>query len=135
TCTAPDGRGGWANRARVRVAGLDPRTTAEAAAIRATGAFAQRRQVLKLEPGEYPVVLAPAATAEMLDWLALTAFNGLAHAEGRGALVGKLGTLVTAPSISLSDAPYYARTLPRAFDAEGVPKAPLPLIQDGVALS
>ncbi|MDQ3849233.1 MAG: metallopeptidase TldD-related protein, partial [Actinomycetota bacterium] len=25
------------------------------------------------------------------------------------------------------------RTLPRAFDADGVPKAPLPLIQDGVA--
>src|SRR5204863_4379717 len=91
TCIAPDGRSGWANRASVRVAGLDPRTTAEAAAIRATGAFAQRRQVLKLEPGEYRVVLAPAAAAEMLDWLALSAFSGLAHAEGRGALVGRLG--------------------------------------------
>jgi predicted Zn-dependent protease len=40
---------------------------------------------------------------------------------------------VGAASINLSDSPRLARTLPRAFDAEGVPKAPLPLIQDGVA--
>lgn len=44
-----------------------------------------------------------------------------------------LGTRVVAAAINLSDSPRFARTLPRAFDAEGVPKAPLPLIQDGVA--
>jgi predicted Zn-dependent protease len=38
-----------------------------------------------------------------------------------------------AARINLSDSPRFARTLPRLFDAEGVPKAPLPLIQDGVA--
>jgi PmbA protein len=134
TCIAPDGRSGWANRTGVAVTDLDPHATAEAAAIRATGAIAQRRDVVKLEPGEYPVVLAPAAIAEMLGWLALSAFNGLAHAEGRGALVGRLGACVVAPSINLSDSPRYPRALARAFDAEGVPKAPLPLIQDGVAM-
>jgi PmbA protein len=133
TCIAPDGRSGWANRTGVAVTDLDPHATAEAAAIRATGAIAQRRDVVKLEPGEYPVVLAPAAIAEMLGWLALSAFNGLAHAEGRGALVGRLGACVVAPSINLSDSPRYPRALARAFDAEGVPKAPVPLIQDGVA--
>ena len=35
--------------------------------------------------------------------------------------------------MNLSDSPRYPGTLPRAFDAEGIPKAPLPLIQDGVA--
>jgi predicted Zn-dependent protease len=40
---------------------------------------------------------------------------------------------VAAARINLADSPRFARTLPRAFDAEGVPKAPLPLIQDGVA--
>ena len=40
---------------------------------------------------------------------------------------------VAAPAINLSDSPRFARTLPRAFDLEGVPKAPLPLVQDGVA--
>jgi predicted Zn-dependent protease len=40
---------------------------------------------------------------------------------------------VAAAAINLSDSPRFRRTLPRAFDAEGVAKAPLPLIQDGVA--
>jgi PmbA protein len=133
TCIAPNERSGWANQSGTRLADIDPAALAEAAALRATAAFAERRDVVKLEPGEYRVVLAPAAIAEMLDWLALVAFNGLAHAEGRGALVDKLDTQVAAPTINLADSPRYRLTLPHAFDAEGVPKSPLPLIQDGVA--
>ena len=134
TCIAPSGRSGWANRAAVASSAIDAEALAEAAAMRATGAFAKRGgDPVRLEPGDYPVVLAPAAVGEMLDWLGWTAFNGLAHAEGRGALVGKLGERVVAPSINLSDSPRFPATLPRAFDAEGVPKTPVPLIQDGVA--
>jgi predicted Zn-dependent protease len=40
---------------------------------------------------------------------------------------------VAASSINLSDAPAFPRTFARSYDAEGVPKRPLPLIQDGVA--
>jgi predicted Zn-dependent protease len=88
---------------------------------------------VELPPGEYPVVLDADAVGGLLDMLAGLAFDGLAHAEGRGALDGRLGTRVAAPSINLSDSPRFARTWPRAFDLEGIPKAPLPLIQDGVA--
>jgi predicted Zn-dependent protease len=133
TCIEPDERSGWASRTAVAASELDAAALARTAAAKATGEFAARREVGRLEPGEYPVVLAPAAVGEMLGWLALTAFNGLAHAEGRGALVGRLGHRVAAPAINLSDAPRYPKTLPRAFDAEGVPKRPVPLIQDGVA--
>ena len=35
---------------------------------------------------------------------------------------GRLGTRVAAPAINLSDSPRFPRTLPRAFDAEGVPE-------------
>jgi predicted Zn-dependent protease len=135
TCIAPDGRSGWANGSSLRLSDIDPRAIAEAAAVRASGKFAERREVVRLDPGEYPVVLAPAALAEMLDWLAFGAFNGLAHAEGRGAFVDKLGKCVVSPAVNISDTPRYPRTLPRAFDAEGVPKAPIPLIQDGIALN
>lgn len=86
-----------------------------------------------VEPGRLPVVLGPEAVAAVLTLLGRTAFDGLAHAEGRGALVGRLGTRVAASAINLSDAPRFARTLPAAFDLDGVPKAPVPLIQDGVA--
>jgi predicted Zn-dependent protease len=119
----------------VRVSDIDPSALAEAAVARATGAIAASREVVRLDPGKYPVVLAPAAVGEMLDWLAYSAFNGLAHAEGRGALVEKIGKRVVSPAINISDSPRYGYTLPRAFDAEGTPKAPLPLIQDGVAVN
>jgi predicted Zn-dependent protease len=61
------------------------------------------------------------------------AFNGLAYAEGRSALCGRLGDQIVSPAINLADSPRFPGTLPRAFDAEGVAKSPLPLIQDGVA--
>ena len=68
------------------------------------------------------MVFEPQAVGWLLDLLGATAFNGLAHAEGRGALVGRLGQLVAAPAINLSDSPTSARTLPRAFDAEATRK-------------
>jgi PmbA protein len=128
-CIAPSGRSGYAARTASALAALDGTALAERAAGKATAAG----EPLRLEPGEYPVVLEPAALGPLLDMLGRTAFDGLAHAEGRGALVGRLGTSVAAPAVNLSDSPRFPRTLPRAFDAEGVPKAPLPLIQDGVA--
>jgi predicted Zn-dependent protease len=79
------------------------------------------------------VVLAADAVATLLEFAGALAFNGLAHVEGRGALSGRLGTRIASASVNLTDAPSCPRTLPRAYDAEGVPKRPVPLIQDGVA--
>ena len=133
TAIAPTGRSGWAAAAGVGIGALDATALAGRAAAKATGAFGNGNAPVKIPPGEYRVVLEPAAVGELLGWLGWTAFNGLAHAEGRGALGGRLGTRVAAPSINLSDSPRFPGTLPRRFDAEGVPKTPLPLIQDGVA--
>src|SRR5204863_445025 len=95
--------------------------------------------------GVFPGLPAPADTptphtgwdeetvADLLDFTGALAFNGLAYAEGRSALSDRLGKRVAAPGVNLSDSPRFHATLPRAFDAEGVPKTPLPLIQDGIA--
>jgi PmbA protein len=123
-----DGRTGRATAAGTAVDALHPHALAERAAAKVTG-----EDPIELAPGEYPVVLEPDAVGELLDFLGALAFNGLAHAEGRGALSGRLGERVASPAVNLSDSPRFPRTLPRGFDAEGVPKAPLPLIQDGVA--
>ena len=123
-----DGRSGWAGDAAVAAGALDPGLIAARAAAKVTPA-----EPVALEPGEYPVVLEAEAVQDLLDFLGALAFNGLAHAEGRGALVGRLGSRVAASAINLSDSPRYPRTLPRAVDLEGVPKRPIPLIQDGVA--
>ena len=135
-CMTPErdrGRSGYASQASVSFGDLDPRALAERAAAKALGSFAMSREPAELEAGEYPVVFEPQALSSLLELLAYMAFNGLAHAEGRGALAGRLGESVAAPAVNLSDSPRFARTLPHAFDAEGTPKAPVPLIQDGVA--
>ena len=129
TAFGPDGRSGFAEGTARALAGVDPRELADRAAGKATPTATP----VRLPPGEYPVVLESDAVGELLSWLGAIAHNGLAYAEGRSALYGRLGERVVAARINLSDSPWFARTLPRSFDAEGVAKAPLPLIQDGVA--
>ena len=123
-----DGRSGWATGAGSAISDLDPSALTARAAGKVT-----RAEPLALEPGEYPVVLEADAVGALLDFLGAMAFNGLSDTEGRGALAGRLGEQVAAPAITLTDTPSHVCTLPRGFDAEGVPKAELALITDGVA--
>jgi predicted Zn-dependent protease len=129
TAIAPSGRSGYVERTAAAVGDVDGRSIARAAAEKA----AFPGEPARLPPGEYPVVLEADAVGDLLAWLGHMAANGLAYAEGRSAFCDRLGRRVAAARINLADSPRFARTLPRAFDAEGVPKAPLPLIQDGVA--
>jgi predicted Zn-dependent protease len=128
-CIAPGGRSGYASHVGVAAAEIEAQQITERAAAKAVAAG----DPAELPPGDYPVVMEPRAVGSLLELLGQTALNGLAHAEGRGALVGRLGQQVAAPAINLADSPRFPATLPRAFDAEGTPKRPLPLIQDGVA--
>ncbi len=80
-----------------------------------------------VQAGEYAVVLGPWAMAEVVRRA------GLAFGGPRSPLADRLGTRVAAPTVNLSDSPRFAATLPRSYDAEGAPRQPLPLIQDGVA--
>ena len=128
-CIAPGDRSGYAADTAVAAGSLDPDALAERAAAKAIA----QGEPAELPPGEYAVVMEPHAVGWLLDLLGETALNGLAHSEGRGALTGRLGHMVTAPNINLADSPTASSTLPRPFDAEGVPKRSMPLIEDGVA--
>jgi predicted Zn-dependent protease len=127
-CRDGDERSGFAAAAAKSTRALDPGRVAEDAARKAAPG-----ERAALPAGEYDVVLDADAVGVLLEYVGALAFNGLAHAEGRGALVGRLGRRVAAAAINLADTPRFRHTLPRAFDAEGVPKRPIPLIQDGVA--
>ena len=85
------GRSGWAAGAGTAIAALDPEALAARAAAKVS-----REEPMDLAPGEYPVVLEHDAVGSLLDFLGGLAFNGLAHTEGRGALVGRLGQRVAA---------------------------------------
>jgi predicted Zn-dependent protease len=133
TAFAPGGRSGFAAVTAAALSDVAPRALGERAAAKAVFGEGGGRDAVRLPPGEYRVVLEADAVGELLAWLGALAHNGLAFAEGRSALCGRLGERVAAARINLSDSPRFARTLQRSIDAEGVPKAPLPLIQDGVA--
>ena len=81
--------------------------------------------------GEYAVVLGPAAVAVVLD-LVRPHFGALA-ASGGSAVADRLGRRVVASCVALSESPRFPGILPRSYDAEGLPRQPLPLVQDGVA--
>jgi len=122
------GRSGYAATTAVSARAIDAAALAAAAAAKVS-----QTPLGELPPGEYRVVLDHAAVGTLLEFLGWLAFNGLAHAEQRGALCGRLGERVAAPCVNLADSPRAPGTLPRSFDPEGVPKRPLPLIQDGIA--
>jgi PmbA protein len=127
-CRDEQGRSGYASGAAPAAAAIDAAAIAARAASKVSP-----EPVAALGPGCYPVVLEPEAVALLLEFLAALAFNGLAHAEGRGALAGRLGEQVAAPAIRISDVPHAPGTFARAFDMEGVPKLPLSLIEEGIA--
>ena len=127
-CRDANGRSGYASACAASAAGIDPAALAAHAASKVSG-----KEPAELGPGSYPVVLEPEAVGVLLEFLGSLAFNGLSHVEGRGALSDRVGERVAAPAIGLCDAPLSARTLSRGFDFEGVPKASLQLIADGVA--
>ena len=128
-CIAPSGRSGYAGRASVSAAGIDPTAIAQRAAAKA----ALPGDPVSLDPGAHTVVLEATAVGTLLEMLGVAAFDGLAHAEERGALSGRLGQMVASPAVNLSDSPRFKGTLQRGIDAEGTGKAPVALIQDGVA--
>ncbi|HVF79774.1 MAG TPA: metallopeptidase TldD-related protein [Solirubrobacteraceae bacterium] len=127
-CRDASGRSGYASATASSAGEIDPAAVAARAASKVSAVTPAT-----LGPGSYPVVLEPEAVGVLLEFLGDLAFNGLAHVEGRGALSGRLGASIAAPAIDLTDAPRSARTLPRSFDLEAVPKATVTLIAGGVA--
>jgi predicted Zn-dependent protease len=106
----------------VRPAELDPAALGgEAEALLGSG------DPVAVDAGEYEVVLGPWAVAEVLRRAAVS-FGG-----PWSPIADRLGSRVAASAVNLSDSPRFAATLPRSYDAEGAPRQPLPLIQDGVA--
>ena len=110
---------------RVAVGALDPED-----------ALGEARALLEAGSGEQaptggPVVLGHAAVAWILDRLR-PAF-GVDLALGGGPLAGRRGAPIAARGVELADDAHHPEVLPRAHDAEGVPRRRVALIASGVA--
>ena len=106
-CTRPAAR----SRRRARRPALDL-----AALVAAAQAGFHDGAPQPAEPGEPAVVLGPVAVAQLLEALK----PELAGPES--LLAARRGARIAAPCVGLADAPAHAGTLPRSYDAEGVPR-------------
>jgi PmbA protein len=126
--TCGDGSG-YAEGQSTRIGDLAARGIGRRAARKA----ADSRSPQPLPPGRYDVILEPAATAEWVEFLSYIAFSGKTFQEGRSPLSGRLGQRVTGEAVTIWDNGRDPRTLPHAFDFEGMPASRLVLISRGVA--
>lgn len=122
----PEGGTGYAEQCAVDATAIDPRAIGREAAERACAS----RNPVAIEPGDYPVVLHQYAVVDLLDMLGYLGFSALAVQEDRSFF--EPGKVVASPLVTILDDGRDAAGLPVGFDAEGVPKQRLSLLDAGV---
>ena len=122
----PDNGTGYAEQCAVDA------TTIDAAAIGREAAERARVSAnpIDIEPGDYPVVLHHYAMVDLLDMVGYLGFSALAVQEDRSFF--EAGRRVGSPLVTLADDGRDPAGLPMGFDAEGVPKQRLALLDAGV---
>lgn len=125
-----NGGSGWASFLGVDASMLD------AAQLGTEAADLARRSANpgSLDPGDYTVVLAPEAVADLLDFLSYVGFSARAFSEDRSFMSGHLGERVVSELISISDCATASYAMGPTFDFEGQPKPFVSIIERGVAV-
>ncbi len=119
---------GWAQAADKDALAIDIDGIAETAARKAVAS--RNPQVVK--PGEWTVILEPAAVADALMYLAWVGFSGKPLVEGRSPFSGKTGQKVVGENITIVDDAFHPMTPGQPFDYEGMPRKRVSLIEKGV---
>lgn len=126
----PDSGSGWASWTGTDAA----RLAAEALGDEAATLAERSANPSDLEPGEYAVVLAPEAVADILEFLAYTGFSAKAYEEGRSFMSGNLEEGVGSEFVTIVDDAVSDDAMGITFDYEGCPKRRVPLIEYGVII-
>ena len=124
-------RSGFATQIDRRASRVDLMALADDATTRAT--LLRDSDLAELEPGEYDVILEPAALAEIFEWMNMITFSGRAYEDGSSFFVDQLGKRVVGENLTLADDPIDPDFLPFPFDMEGMPHRRVDLIDRGVA--
>jgi predicted Zn-dependent protease len=122
----PENGTGYAEQAGVDATLIDARAIGREAAERARASV----NPVDVAPGDYPVVLLHYAVVDLVDMLGYLGFSALAVEEDRS--FWEPGRRVASPLISLTDDARDPAGVPMGFDAEGVPKQRLSLLDAGV---
>jgi PmbA protein len=120
---------GYADRHHADAAALDP----EDLAAEAVDTCARNQEGVTIEPGVYPVVLAPYAVADLIAHLADLGFSALANQEKRSFM--RPGDRLMSELISIADDAGDPSGLPFPFDDEGVSTRGVSCVEEGVCRS
>ncbi len=84
-----------------------------------------------LEPGVYPVVLAPDAVADLVDFLGYTSFGARDYHERRSFVALHEGEQLFPESLTIVDDALHPAAIGLPFDYEGVPRRRVALVDRG----
>ena len=122
---------GRAQASSWKVADLDPESIGREAIIKAE----LGRNPRDVEPGNYPVVLDPYVTEDLLDMLNLYGMGGQAVLDGRSWMNDRIGKQVMSSAVNIWDDGHDPNGMPMPFDTEGVPKQRVEIVSRGVVKS
>jgi predicted Zn-dependent protease len=92
------------------------------------------RNPIKIDPGEYTVVLEHYATDDIISNLNFTGMGALALLEGRSWMNERVGQQLMSPLVSIWDDGLDVRGNPLPFDFEGVPKQRVDIVKQGLVI-
>ena len=121
-----DAGAGYADRCAAHVGAID----VDALAAEVVDTASRNQRATRIEPGDYQVILAPYAVADMLEHLAYAGFGALAKQEARSFM--RPGEQLMSESVSLRDDAGDPAGLPFPFDWEGVTTTPVTFVDRGV---
>lgn len=118
---------GWAEQTHEDMNTISPEAVAKRAADKAEAA----RHPQEVPPGDYTVVLEPAAVAELLAYMAWS-MDAKAADEGRSAFTGKEGTAIGNELVTLRSLPAHPECPAQPFFDDGMPAPDVVWIEKGV---
>ncbi|HUU78523.1 MAG TPA: TldD/PmbA family protein [candidate division Zixibacteria bacterium] len=132
TVLADDGTeetAGWSSDNRMDFSKLQVKAVSEKAAQKAVDGFGMKY----LEPGNYEVILEPAAAGGLMFYLSYFGFSAMMYQDYISFLRDKIGDQIFSEKLNLWDDAYDKRMEYRdLFDSEGIPKSKLELITEGI---
>ncbi|MDQ3784438.1 MAG: TldD/PmbA family protein [Actinomycetota bacterium] len=130
TCLVDNGEStGWGDGSSHAMSEVDIEAAARRAARKAEASKSPRPAV----PGTYEVVLEPAATGTIVEYLSYAGFGAKQVLEDESFLARHTGEEVGAPSISILDDVWHPQSVGIGFDFEGVPRKRVAVIEKGRA--
>lgn len=120
---------GWATGYRRDVGKLDVERVIRIAVQKAVTS----RNPQPHSPGEYTVILEPAAVGQLLLFLGFLGFGGGSFASGRSFMARQMGQQITGENITIIEDPFAPEMAGMPFDYEGNPKKRVILIENGIA--